>query len=238
VVCFTPRHDLSVAQMDAPQIRRVLDAWVQQYHDLGAKPFVNSVIIFENYGEMMGASNPHPHAQIWANATIPTEVRAEQAGLLAYRAEHGTCLLCAYVDHELADRTRVVRADERVVVLVPFWATWPFETLVLPRRHVGSLAELDGAERDALAEAMRALTSTYDRVFDAPFPYSMGFHQEPTDGERHDEWHVHAHYFPPLLRSASVRKYMVGYELLGMPQRDISPETAAERLRAATAGEA
>jgi UDPglucose--hexose-1-phosphate uridylyltransferase len=235
VVCFTPRHDLSVSQMTTQQIRQVVDSWAEQTIDLGAKPFVNSVTIFENYGEMMGASNPHPHAQIWSNATIPSELRTEQESLLAYRAKHGTCLLCTYIDRELTLGTRVVRADEHVAVLVPFWATWPFEVLVAPRRHARSLDELDGAERDALAEAMRTLTSTYDRLFDAPFPYSMGFHQRPTDGAPHDEWHLHGHYLPPLLRSATVRKYMVGYEMLGMPQRDITPEAAAERLRVVSA---
>ena len=231
VVCFTPRHDLSVARMTTAQMRLVIDAWAAQYTELGALPFVRSVVVFENNGPMMGASNPHPHAQVWANATIPNEVAAEQAGLLAYRAEHGVCLLCAYVERELAEGTRIVHADERITVLVPFWATWPFETMVIPRRHVRALDELDPDERNALANAMRITTATYDRVFDAPFPYSMGFHQRPTDGEPHDEWHLHARYLPPLLRSATVRKYMVGYELLGMPQRDITAESAAERLR-------
>jgi len=235
VVCFTPRHDLSVARMTTAQTRLVINAWAAQYTELGALPFVRSVIVFENNGPMMGASNPHPHAQVWANATIPNEVAAEQAGLLAYRAEHGICLLCAYVERELAEGTRVVHADERIAVLVPFWATWPFETMVVPRRHIRGLNELEPDERDALANAMRITTATYDRVFDAPFPYSMGFHQRPTDGEPHDEWHLHAHYLPPLLRSATVRKYMVGYELLGMPQRDITAESAAERLRALAA---
>jgi UDPglucose--hexose-1-phosphate uridylyltransferase len=232
VVCFTPRHDLSIAQMPAAEIRTVIDAWAEQYVELGALPDINSVIVFENHGEAMGASNPHPHAQIWANASIPNEPAKEQASASAYLASHGRCLLCAYLAREIAAGERLVYANEHAVVLVPFWAVWPFEALVIPRAHATALDAVDAAARDGLAAAMRVLTAAYDRVFDVPFPYSMGFHQRPTDGETHPEWHAHAHYFPPLLRSATVRKYMVGYEMLGMPQRDITPEAAAERLRA------
>jgi UDPglucose--hexose-1-phosphate uridylyltransferase len=230
VVCFTPRHDLSIARMQTREIRGVIDTWAQQYAELGAHPDINSVIVFENHGAAMGASNPHPHAQIWANASIPSEPAKEQAAISAYHAAYGTCLLCAYLARELAAAERVVYANDHAVVIVPFWAIWPFETLVIPRAHAGALESLTGAARDGLAEAMRIITATYDRVFDVEFPYSMGFHQRPTDGATHDEWHAHAHYYPPLLRSATVRKYMVGYEMLGMPQRDITPESAAARL--------
>jgi UDPglucose--hexose-1-phosphate uridylyltransferase len=232
VVCFTPRHDLSIAQMPAAEIRTVIDTWAEQYTELGALPDIHSVIVFENHGEAMGASNPHPHAQIWANASIPNEPAKEQAAASAYLDSHGCCLLCAYLAREIAASERLVYANEHAVALVPFWAVWPFEALVVPRVHATALDTIDAAARDGLAAAMRALTAAYDRVFDVPFPYSMGFHQRPTDGETHPEWHAHAHYFPPLLRSATVRKYMVGYEMLGMPQRDITPESAAERLRA------
>jgi UDPglucose--hexose-1-phosphate uridylyltransferase len=232
VVCFTPRHDLSIAQMAAAEIRSVIDTWAEQYTELGAQPNINSVIVFENHGAAMGASNPHPHAQIWANASIPNEPAKEQTAAAAYLAAHGICLLCAYLAREIAAGERIVYANEHAVVLVPFWAVWPFEALIVPREHAGALDRVSAAARDGLADAMQALTAAYDRMFDVPFPYSMGFHQRPTDGEAHTEWHVHAHYFPPLLRSATVRKYMVGYEMLGMPQRDITPESAAERLRA------
>jgi len=232
VVCFTPRHDLSIARMPAAEIRGVIDAWAQQYTELGAQPGINSVIVFENHGEQMGASNPHPHAQIWANASIPNEPAKEQAAATAYLETRGTCVLCAYLARELAAQERIVHRNEHAVVLVPFWAIWPFETLVVPRVHATALDRVTPQARDGLAAAMRVLTAAYDRVFDVAFPYSMGFHQRPTDGLPHDEWHVHAHYYPPLLRSATVRKYMVGYEMLGMPQRDITPESAAERLRA------
>ena len=232
VVCFSERHDLSIAQMQRSEIRRVVDAWANEYVALGSESFVRSVTIFENRGEAMGASNPHPHAQIWANEHVPNLPAREEASLLQYAKDRGSCLLCAYHERELALGERIVLSNEHATVIVPFWAVWPFEVLVLPRRHLGSLDALAGEERDAFADAMRRLCGAYDRVFDVPFPYSMGFHQRPTDGAPHGEWHVHAHYYPPLLRSAIVRKYMVGYELLAMPQRDITAESAAERLRA------
>jgi UDPglucose--hexose-1-phosphate uridylyltransferase len=231
VVCFSPRHDLSIARMTAAEVRRVIDVWSDAYERLGAEPAITAITIFENRGEVMGASNPHPHSQIWANERVPNLPAREGAALVDYAATHGACLLCAYMERELTLGERIVFSDEHVVALVPFWAVWPFEALLLPRRHIGSLEGLASEERDAVAAAMRRLTAAYDRVFDVPFPYSMGFHQRPTDGEAHAEWHLHAHYFPPLLRSATVRKYMVGYELLATPQRDITPETAALRLR-------
>ena len=231
VVCFSPRHDLSIADMQTPQIRRVIDTWADEFVSLGDDPSIDAVTIFENRGAAMGASNPHPHAQIWANERVPNLPAREGESLIAFARRHGTCMLCAYVARELELGERLVLASEHAVVVVPFWAVWPFEVLLAPRRHAGSLDALAAHERDAVADAMRRLCVAYDRVFDVPFPYSMGFHQRPTDGAPHEEWHVHAHYFPPLLRSATVRKYMVGYELLAMPQRDITAESAAQRLR-------
>lgn len=231
VVCFSPRHDLDIASMEPSQIVAVIDTWAQQYAQLGATPGINAVTIFENRGEMMGASNPHPHGQIWAQSTIPNELAKETLHQQEYFARESACLLCAYIKEELAFRQRVVYANEHAVVIVPFWAVWPFEALVLPRRHAGALDRLAAEERLALAEASHALTWRYDRVFETPFPYSMGFHQAPTDGGEHGEWHAHAHYYPPLLRSATVRKFMVGYEMLAEPQRDMLPEDAALRLR-------
>jgi UDPglucose--hexose-1-phosphate uridylyltransferase len=232
VVCFSPRHDLTLGAMDTGAIRRVVDTWVDQYAELGGIPWVRHVQIFENRGAMMGASNPHPHGQIWADEQLPNEPAKELRQQREYAAGGG-CLLCDYLALELADGGRIVETNEHFVALVPFWAVWPFETLVLPRTHRGALPELDGGERDALADLLGGLARRYDRLFGVTFPYSMGLHQRPTDGEPYREWHLHAHFYPPLLRSATVRKFMVGYELLAQPQRDITPEAAAERLRAA-----
>jgi UDPglucose--hexose-1-phosphate uridylyltransferase len=235
VVCFSPRHDLTLARMDTSSIRRVVDVWAEQYSDIGSSPDINYVEIFENRGAIMGCSNPHPHGQIWANQTIPNDPAKEQASLAGYQQDHGNCLLCEYISLERASGERVVVENEHFLVVVPFWATWPFETMLLSKRHTGDLAALTAAERDALAEIFKGITTRYDNLFEVSFPYSMGFHQRPTDGLPHPEWHLHAHFFPPLLRSATVRKFMVGYELLASPQRDITPETAAERLRAVSA---
>jgi UDPglucose--hexose-1-phosphate uridylyltransferase len=180
---------------------------------------------------MMGASNPHPHCQIWANQEIPNVPARELAAQRDHREAHGGCLLCAYLQLELQNRERLVCENGDFVALVPYWAIWPFETMILSRRHLGSISELSDRERNELAAIMRSLTIRYDNLFSTAFPYSMGFHQQPTDGAPHIEWHFHAHYFPPLLRSASVQKFMVGYELLASPQRDITTETAASRLR-------
>ena len=231
VVCFSPRHDLTLGAMPADSIRAVVDTWIHQYTELGRVPWVRHVLIFENRGAMMGASNPHPHGQIWANELLPNEPAAELYQQRAY-ATRNACLLCDYLAAELARDERIVCANEKLVALVPFWAVWPFETLVLPRTHRGALPDLDQAERDALADILGRLTRRYDRLFQVTFPYSMGFHQRPTDGAPYPEWHLHAHFYPPLLRSATVRKFMVGYELLAEPQRDITPEAAAEQLRA------
>jgi UDPglucose--hexose-1-phosphate uridylyltransferase len=233
VLCFSPRHDLTLANMDLPAIREVVDAWTTQTEELGARPDIAYVQVFENRGAMMGASNPHPHGQIWATQTIPDEPALELAAQQQYLADHGHCLLCTYRDIELAGRERIVAENNSWIAVVPFWAVWPFEILVLPRRHSGSLSDLTSAERDDFAAILQHITSGYNRVFDTPFPYSMGLHGKPTDGGLHDAWHFHAHFFPPLLRSATVRKFMVGFELLGSPQRDLTPEFAAEALRKA-----
>jgi len=232
VVCFSPRHDLTVSRMAPAAIRAVVDTWVTQYAELGAMPFINYVQIFENRGEMMGASNPHPHCQIWANESIPAEPAKEQSSLRAYRDSNGgACLLCDYAALEAGRGDRLVCENASFLAVVPFWAVWPFETLVVSRRHLTGMDQLTGGERDDLADIMKRLTTRYDNLFEVSFPYTMGFHQRPTDGEAHEEWHFHAHYYPPLLRSATVRKFMVGYEMLGNPQRDITPESAAARLR-------
>ena len=231
VVCFSPRHDLTLAGMEVGAIRRVVDTWADQYTALGALPWVGHVQIFENRGAMMGASNPHPHGQIWANERLPSEPAKELRAQLAYTAARRGCLLCDYLTLELREGQRLIGQNEHFVALVPFWAIWPFETLVLARAHHGALPDLAPPERDGLAEMLRRLTRRYDRLFQIRFPYSMGFHQRPTDGAVYAEWHLHAHFYPPLLRSATVRKFLVGYEMLAQPQRDITPERAAAQLR-------
>jgi UDPglucose--hexose-1-phosphate uridylyltransferase len=228
VVCFSPKHNLTIANMDLPDLRKVVDVWVEQYSELGALPWINHVQIFENRGAMMGASNPHPHCQIWSNRTIPNEMEKELRSTAEWR---GGCLLCEYTKLECGSAERVVEENEAFVAVVPFWAVWPFETMVLAKRHLPSIDALAGAERDALADILRRTTARYDRLFSVSFPYSMGLHQRPTDELAHEKFHFHAHFYPPLLRSATVRKFLVGYEMLAGPQRDITPEAAAQRLR-------
>ena len=231
VVCFLPRHDLTVARMSVTELAAVVDTWCAQYAELGAVDWIRYVQIFENRGEMMGASNPHPHCQIWSNERLPNEIVKETAAQSAHLSGGGACLLCDYWRREAAAGERVVLENESFAALVPFWAVWPFETMLVSKRHFGSMGELRADERVALADILKRLTTRYDNLFEISFPYSMGFHQSPTDGGPHPEWHFHAHYYPPLLRSATVRKFMVGYELLAGPQRDITPESAAARLR-------
>jgi UDPglucose--hexose-1-phosphate uridylyltransferase len=231
VVCFSPRHDLTMARMSVGELRRVVDTWTQEFSALASDPKIQSVQIFENRGAVMGCSNPHPHGQIWANQSLPNELTKELAAFSEYRQSHGATLLRDYVELELDKQERLVCANEHFVLLVPFWAVWPFETLLVSRRCVSALDQLMDQERTALADMLRQTTVRYDNLFRTSFPYTMGFHQRPTDGEDHSEFHLHAHFYPPLLRSAAIKKFMVGYEMLAMPQRDITPETAAQWLR-------
>ncbi len=233
VLCFSPRHDLTLSGMAVADIERVVEVWAEETIALGALPDVASVQIFENRGEMMGASNPHPHGQIWATRHLPNELEKEGHRQGEYRLEHGRPLLLDYLAQELQHSERLVLANDDFCVLVPFWAVWPFETMILPRRRIGGFDEMSAGEKRSLAEALSQLTKRYDSLFDAPFPYSMGFHQKPTDGALHAEWQMHAHFYPPLLRSATIRKFMVGFEMLGSPQRDVTPEAAAAKLREA-----
>ncbi|MCD4685155.1 MAG: UDP-glucose--hexose-1-phosphate uridylyltransferase [Anaerolineae bacterium] len=239
VLCFHPRHDLTFATMDAALIRPVVEMWVEQTHDLGTRDFIGYVQIFENRGAMMGASNPHPHGQVWSTLRLPQEVVKELNAQRTYFNTHGTTLLSDYVAEEQRRQERVVYANDHWTVVVPFWAIWPFETLMISNRPVQMIADLNDGERDALGDAIHNLTVRYDNIFNTPFPYSMGIHQQPTDGAafgvsggpEYPFWHLHLHFYPPLLRSATVRKHMVGYELLGTPQRDITAEQAAARIR-------
>ncbi len=233
VICFDPNHSLTLSQMPVPSIVSVIEVWQQETATLGADPNINYVTVFENRGAMMGSSNPHPHCQIWATAHIPDEPAAEGAHQLTHFTANGRTLLADYLAEELTAQTRIVTQNSEFVALVPFWAVWPFETIILPRTSAGSFVDLSPGQVRGLAELLKTLTTLYDKLFATSFPYTMGFHQRPTDGHPHPEWTFHAHFYPPLLRSAEIRKFMVGFEMLGMPQRDITPEKAAEMLRAA-----
>ena len=231
VICFSPRHDLTLPEMEVADIRRVVDVWTEQYAELGARDDIGHVQIFENKGAVMGCSNPHPHGQIWAQRNVPGEPAKEGERMLAYHADKGSTLLSDYLAVELDREERVVCQNEHFAAVVPFWATWPFEIMILCKRRVASLPEMDDAEKNSLADIVKRATTRYDNLFLCSFPYSAGMHQAPTDGETHAEWDWHMHFYPPLLRSATVKKFMVGYEMLANPQRDITPESSAAQLR-------
>lgn len=231
VICFSPRHDLTIPQMPLPEIRRVVDLWHDQYKELSGYDFINHVQIFENKGSVMGCSNPHPHGQIWAQESIPVEPQKEDTRQRQYFEKHGKTLLTDYLAKELEQKKRLVVQNESFVALVPFWAVWPFETMIVSRRPVQSLLQMSQAEKTDLAAIYKALTIRYDNLFQVSFPYSAGIHQSPTNGKANEHWHFHLHFYPPLLRSATVKKFMVGYEMLGNPQRDITAESSAQRLR-------
>jgi UDPglucose--hexose-1-phosphate uridylyltransferase len=231
VICFSPRHDLTLPEMDPADIRLVVDVWAKQTAELGQT--YRWVQVFENKGAMMGCSNPHPHGQIWAGDALPNEPAKEERQQRAYFGECGRVLLVDYAKIELAREERLVLVNEHWLVVVPFWAIWPFETLLLPRRQVRRLPELTAVERESLARILKRLLIRYDNLFETSFPYSMGWHGAPygvPDGDD-DHWQLHAHFYPPLLRSATVKKFMVGYELLAEAQRDLTAEQAAARLR-------
>jgi UDPglucose--hexose-1-phosphate uridylyltransferase len=234
VLCYHPDHSLTMARMTREEIRHVVDGWTRETLELGGQEWIQYVQIFENRGATMGASNPHPHGQIWSTGFVPDEPAAETQAQRDHLARTGRCLLCDYVDAERLAGERIVFENEHFMVLVPWWAVWPFEVLLISRRHLEALPQLNEEERDRLTDALKRLTTRFDNLFETNFPYTMGFHQSPTDRVSHAEWHLHAHFYPPLLRSATIRKFMVGFEMLGMPQRDITPEDAAQRLRAAS----
>jgi UDPglucose--hexose-1-phosphate uridylyltransferase len=231
VVCFSPRHDLTLARMDVTDIKRVVDTWAEEFSTLASQPNIHSIQIFENRGAMMGCSNPHPHGQIWANESIPDQLAMEMATFSEYLQKHNSGLLEDYLFLELEKQERIVVENDHFVLLVPFWAVWPFETLLISRRRVACLAELRDNERLALAEILQQTNIRYDNLFQTSFPYTMGFHQLPSSRAASSSFAMHAHFLPPLLRSATVRKFMVGYEMLATPQRDITPEAAASLLK-------
>lgn len=233
VVCFSPRHDLALARMSVGDLQRVVEVWTEEYRALSSNADIQYVQVFENRGEIMGCSNPHPHGQIWANYTIPNEPQKEVESQRAYAGEHGSCLLCDYLKTEHEIGTRIICENDHFGAVVPFWAVWPFEVLLISKKHARDFTVFSEAEQLGLADILKRITTRYDNLFEVSFPYSMGFHPAPSDGAPHSEWHFHAHFYPPLLRSATIRKFMVGYEMLASPQRDITPEMAAGRLREA-----
>ena len=230
VICFSPDHSKTLPLLTALEIEEVIKVWQEQLRELGQK--YQWVQIFENKGAAMGCSNPHPHGQIWANSFLPNEVAREDVAQRNYYEKHGSVLLVDYVQKELEKKERIVVETEHWIAVVPYWAVWPFETLLLPKVHVKRLTELTEAQAKDLAVILKKLATKYDNLFETSFPYSMGFHAAPFNGEDNEHWQVHAHFYPPLLRSATVRKFMVGYEMLGESQRDLTAEQAAERLRA------
>ena len=231
VICYSPRHDLTLGRLGTTQARKVVDLWCDEFRVLGGRDDIGYVQIFENRGAVMGCSNPHPHGQIWATRTVPMYPLREGERQAVHQREHGNCLLCEYLATELRLGERIVFENDSFAVLVPFWATWPFETMILPKVHMTSLLDMNEAQRGDLADAMVRLNIRYDNLFQTSFPYSMGIHQAPSDGAGHPHWHFHIHYYPPLLRSRSVKKFMVGYEMMAMPQRDLTAEAAAARIR-------
>jgi UDPglucose--hexose-1-phosphate uridylyltransferase len=236
VLCHHPDHSLTLARMNRDEIRPVIDAWIRETIELGDLDWIQYVQVVENRGAIMGAGNPHSHSQIWSTGFVPDEPAAETQSQREHLARTGRCLLCDYVAVERAVGQRVIFENKHFMALVPWWAAWPFEVLLISRRHARTLPELFSDERDGLADALKRLTTRYDNLFEVGFPYTMGFHQAPTTGvvttgAQHPEWHFHAHFYPPPLRSATVRKFKVGFEMLGMPHRDFTPETAARSLR-------
>ena len=231
VICFSPKHNVTLAEMQVPEIENVVRVWKEQYLELGAISYINHVQIFENKGSVMGCSNPHPHGQIWAQSSLPSQVKRTQDNLLKHFQKTGKSLLKDYLESELQKKERIIAENEHFVLLVPFWATWPYETMIISKRHFSSIAEITEEEIKSYAEMIQIITVKYDNLFKTSFPYSAGIHQAPTDGLDHEEWHFHMHFYPPLLRSATVKKFMVGYELLAEAQRDLTAEQSAEILR-------
>ena len=233
VICFSPRHDHSVPDMSLNGVSQVVQVWQNEYNSFKTNSDIAYVQIFENKGAIMGCSNPHPHCQIWASSSLPMEVEKETRSQREFLQEHGQPMLLRYVERELDIKIRVIYENEDFVVVVPFWAVWPFETMILPKERCRSIAEFSSDQVRSFADAYRTLTKVYNQVFACDFPYTAGIHQAPVTAGDHDEWQLHMHFYPPLLRSATVKKFMVGYEMLATPQRDITAESAAETLRAA-----
>lgn len=231
VICFSENHSLTLPEMEVEDIKKVVDVWQQQYSELGTEDFINHVQIFENKGKIMGCSNPHPHGQIWAQSSIPTLIKKTKENLKSYYDQHGSSLLQDYLEKEIEADERIILKNDHFIALVPFWASWPYETMIISKRKAENISQFSEDEKKSFAEILKDLTTKYDNLFNISFPYSSGIHQAPTDGKEHPEWHFHMHFYPPLLRNAEVKKFMVGYEMLAEPQRDITPEQSAEVLK-------
>lgn len=231
VICFSPDHSLTLPSMPLEEVTKVIQKWKSEYLELGARKGINHVQIFENKGEIMGCSNPHPHGQIWAQYSIPDEVQKKSLHFSEYWKTKKTCLLADYLAQELQLKERIILQNDHFVALVPYWAVWPFETMIIPRKQHQNIGSLSPEEETAFAAILKELTQKYDRLFQTSFPYSSGIHQSPTDGKDYPGWHFHMSFYPPLLRSSTVKKFMVGYEMFAGPQRDITAEQAAQRLR-------
>jgi UDPglucose--hexose-1-phosphate uridylyltransferase len=231
VICFSPDHSKSLAQMSIEAIEKVIEVWQVEYKKLGSQKNVNYIQIFENKGAVMGCSNPHPHGQIWSQSSLPNEIIKKDNHQRHYFSENGKSILEDYVTQELEEKERIVYQNEHFTIVVPFWAIWPFETMIIPNKKQESILEMNANERLAYAESIAVLTKAYDQLFDCSFPYSSGIHQAPTNDESYEHWHWHMSFYPPLLRSATVKKFMVGYEMFGSPQRDITAESAAIIIR-------
>ena len=232
VICFSPDHSKSLAEMSVDAITKVVATWKNEYTELASNPIINYVQIFENKGAVMGCSNPHPHGQIWSQSSLPNEVIKKTTHQKEYFEKSQKSLLGDYLNEERNKKERILFENEHFVVMVPFWAVWPFETMIIPKQHQAHIGLMNAEQEIAFAEAIATITKGYDVLFDCSFPYSSGIHQAPTNGENQDHWHWHMSFYPPLLRSATVKKFMVGYEMFGSPQRDITAEQAADRLRA------
>ena len=230
VVCFSPDHSMTLPLMGTSAIEKVISLWQKEYKALGAEEGIDHVQIFENKGEVMGCSNPHPHGQIWAQRSIPKEVQKKSVRQREYWSRNGRSLLGDYLLQETQKQKRIIFENDHFLALVPYWAVWPYETMIAPKRHLQHIGQLANDEKTGFAETIKHVTTKYDNLFETPFPYSMGIHQAPTDSRAHGEWHFHMSFHPPLLRSATVKKFMVGYEMFADPQRDITAEQAARTL--------
>jgi len=231
VICFSPDHSKSLADMKVKDINKVVKAWQNEYTELGANKMINYVQIFENKGAVMGCSNPHPHGQIWSQSTLPNEVAKKNKQQILYFNKNKSSLLGDYLKQELEVNERIIYQNDDFVVLTPFWAIWPFETMIVPKKQFANITEISEKESLNFSDAISKITKAYDKLFECSFPYSSGIHQSPTNGEANNHWHWHMSFYPPLLRSATVKKFMVGYEMFGSPQRDITAEQAVERLK-------
>lgn len=231
VICFSPEHNVTLPQMSVAAIEKVIELWQKEFQELSVNPSVKYIQIFENKGDIMGCSNPHPHGQIWASSSVPLELAKETSQQKNYFEKYRVSLLSAYLNLELNKKERIVLENEDFVALVPFWAVWPYETMIISKRHLQNITQFTEAEKKSFADLLKKLTAKYDNLFNISFPYSAGLHQNPVNDGEHPEWHFHMHFYPPLLRSATVKKFMVGYEMLANPQRDITAESAAGTLR-------